>query len=147
MQVAITLIPGLRAYHAGNRQGTAKRTHAGNVERLDLVGDEVSGQCNPVNLQRGHDERRHGYVDGVVARLQYRRRLSLDPSGSGPADRRNTVGDACGETRLGGERRAQELERFPPLRRSRPGRGMDGRHAVFGRPFNVRRRGYRDRQM
>src|SRR5258708_29541878 len=106
MQVAITLIPGLRAYHAGNRQGTAKRTHAGNVERLDLVGDEVSGQCNPVNLQRGHDEWRHGYVDGVVPRLQYRRRLSLDPRGGGPADLGDAVLDPCPEIRLGGECRA-----------------------------------------
>jgi len=87
----------------------AQRTHAGDVERLDLVGGELSSQCDPVHLQGGHDDRRNRYVDGLVPRLQYRRRLSLDPGGSGPANRRDTVADACGETRLGGERRAQEL--------------------------------------
>ena len=52
------------------------------------------------------DDRRNRYVDGLVPRLQNRRRLSLDPGGSGPANRRNTVADARGETRPGGERRA-----------------------------------------
>src|SRR5258708_37417513 len=94
MQVAIALIRRVRAYHAGNGQSTAQRTHAGDVERLDLVGGELSSQCDPVHLQGGHDDRRNRYVDGLVPRLQYRRRLSLDPGGSGPADRRDTVADA-----------------------------------------------------
>src|SRR5208283_4299714 len=53
---------------------------------------------------------------------------------------------ACGETWLGSERRAQGAERFSPLLRSSLSRGMNGRHAVLARLFDVRCRGLWRRQ-